>query len=85
VVATHQEQYYGGKRIQRLGLGRAMTLKALKKDGMGRLVDAVLQVLKVPGFRDAARAFASHFNDWNSAELAANEIETYARGQVTMQ
>ena len=27
VVTTHAEQYYGGKRIQQLGLGRALTLE----------------------------------------------------------
>lgn len=79
VVATHQEQYYGGKRIQRLGLGRTMTLKALKREGMGSLVEMVRQTLGSPDYRARAQAFSAHFKDWNSAELAADEIEKFAR------
>ena len=75
VVATHQEQYYGGKRIQRLGLGRTMTLKALKREGMGSLVAMVRQTLRSPDCQANAQAFSTHFKGWNGAELAADEIE----------
>jgi UDP:flavonoid glycosyltransferase YjiC (YdhE family) len=75
VVATHQEQSYGGKRIQRLGLGRTMTLKALRREGMGSLVEMVRQTLASPDCRARAQAFSAHFKAWNSAELAADEIE----------
>jgi UDP:flavonoid glycosyltransferase YjiC (YdhE family) len=75
VVATHEEQYYGGKRIQRLGLGRTMTLKALNREGMGSLVDMVRHVLASPDYRARAQAFSAHLKGWNSAELAADEIE----------
>jgi UDP:flavonoid glycosyltransferase YjiC (YdhE family) len=79
VVATHQEQYYGGKRIQRLGLGRTMTLKALKREGMGSLVEMVRQTLRSPDYRARAQAFSAHFKGWNSAELAADEIEKFMK------
>ena len=80
VVATHEEQYYGGKRIQRLGLGCTMTLKALKRKGMGSLVAMVRQTLRSPDYRAKAQAFsAAHFKGWNGAELAADEIERFAR------
>ena len=75
VVATHQEQYYGGKRIQRLGLGRTMTLKALKRKGISSLVEMVRQTLGSPDYRARAKEFSTHFKEWNGAELGADEIE----------
>lgn len=75
VVSTHQEQAYGGKRIQRLGLGRTMTLETLKRQGMGTLVHTVRNVLSSPEYRARARAFSLHFKGWNSAEMAADQIE----------
>jgi UDP:flavonoid glycosyltransferase YjiC (YdhE family) len=77
VVATHQEQAYGGKRIQRLGLGCTMTLEDVKRHGMGSLVEMVRKVLTTPGYRTSAQAFSAHFKGWNSAELAADEIEKF--------
>jgi UDP:flavonoid glycosyltransferase YjiC (YdhE family) len=77
VVATHQEQSYGGKRIQRLGLGRTITLKTLKRKGMSSLVGMVRHVLRSPDYRARAQAFSAHFKSWNSAELAADEIERF--------
>ncbi len=74
VVATHAEQNYGGKRIQQLGLGRATTLKKLRRQGMSSLVELVWQVLDASRYRDAARAFAPQLWAWNSAELAATAI-----------
>lgn len=79
VVATHQEQAYGGKRIQQLGLGHTMMLKDLKREGMGSLVKMLRQTLGAPDYRWRAQAFSAHFMDWNSAELAADEIERFAR------
>lgn len=78
VVATHAEQYYGGKRIQQLGLGRAMTLKKLKREGMESLVESVRRVVEAPNHRRTAEAFAKHVRGWDSAELATNEIEALA-------
>lgn len=75
VVATHAEQHYGGKRIRQLGLGDAMTLKQLRRQGMGRLVESVRQVLETPGYRAAAQAFMPRVKAWNGAELAAEAIE----------
>jgi UDP:flavonoid glycosyltransferase YjiC (YdhE family) len=74
VVATHAEQNYGGKRIQQLGLGRATTLKKLRREGMASLLESVLQVLGSASYRDAARAIAPRIKAWNGAELGARAI-----------
>jgi UDP:flavonoid glycosyltransferase YjiC (YdhE family) len=75
VVATHAEQNYGGKRIQQLGLGRATTLKKLRRQGMASLVESVRLVLETESYRDSARALAPRLGAWNGAELAATAIE----------
>jgi UDP:flavonoid glycosyltransferase YjiC (YdhE family) len=75
VVATHAEQHYGGKRIRQLGLGRAMTLKWLRRQGMGALVQAVAEVLATPDYRQAAQAFAPGLRTWDGARLAADSLE----------
>lgn len=77
VVATHAEQHYGGKRIQRLGLGRALTLKAVKKKGLQVVVEAMREVLGDSRYRAKAREFSGHLRDWNSAELSATAVESY--------
>jgi UDP:flavonoid glycosyltransferase YjiC (YdhE family) len=76
-VATHAEQYYGARRIQQLGLGRALTLKMVRRAGIRILIEAVLQVLEDPGYRERAQAFSRHLLDWNGAERAALEIADY--------
>ena len=82
VVATHQEQYYGGKRIQQLGLGQTLTLKAVKNRGFGLVAAALRHVLDEPAYRAQAQAFSAHFAGWNSAERAADTVEScVARGQ----
>jgi UDP:flavonoid glycosyltransferase YjiC (YdhE family) len=75
VVATHAEQHYGGKRIQELGLGVSLTLKQLRRAGMGKLLGAVQQVLASPGYRDRASAFSQHLINGDSAVRAADAIE----------
>jgi UDP:flavonoid glycosyltransferase YjiC (YdhE family) len=82
VVATHEEQAYGGKRIQRLGLGRTTTLKTLKREGMGSLVEMVRQTLGSHDYRSRAQAFSAHFKGWDGAELAADEIENLVGAQA---
>lgn len=77
VVATHAEQHYGGKRIRQLGLGRATTLKQLRRRGMASLVEDVRQVLETPVYREAARAFASRLKVWDGARLVANDLEAF--------
>ncbi len=80
VVATHAEQHYGGKRIEQLGLGRTMTLKNLRRRGMGHLVHLVQHVLGAPEYRLAAGQFAALLSGWNGAQLAADAIEGQLRG-----
>jgi len=78
VVATHAEQHYGGKRIRQLGLGRAMTLKQLRRQGMASLVEDVSQVLETPDYRQAASAFAPKVRGQGGAQLAAEAAEDFA-------
>ncbi len=80
VVATHQEQNYGGKRIQRLGLGKALTLKRLKKAGMEHLVRMVATVLDDTGYRTRAEKFARYLVAGDSAKLGARLIEQFDTG-----
>ncbi|MDD5389582.1 MAG: glycosyltransferase [Gallionellaceae bacterium] len=77
VVATHAEQHYGGKRIQQLGLGQAMTLKQLRRQGMGKLVQAVADVLRTPTYQQAASEYIPLLKSWNGAALAADTIENW--------
>lgn len=79
VVATHQEQYYGGKRIQQLGLGRTLTLKAVKNRGFSLVADALRQVLDDPAYHAHAQTFSGHFARLNSAERAADTVEGCAK------
>ena len=75
VVATHQEQYYGGKRIRALGLGEALTLKQVKAKGLGVVVAALRRVLTDPGYRQRGQAFAAHFARWRGGEAGADAVE----------
>jgi UDP:flavonoid glycosyltransferase YjiC (YdhE family) len=75
VVATHAEQSYGGKRIQELGLGSRLTLKHLRRAGIGKLVEVVRQVIALPDYRRRARAFSQHLKNGNGAARAADAIE----------
>ena len=77
VVATHQEQYYGGKRIRQLGLGQALTLKAVQKGGMGLITNALRTVLDDEAYRTRTREFSANFARWEGAEKAASAVEEY--------
>ena len=81
VVATHQEQYYGGKRIRNLGLGQALTLKAVKKEGFGLVVSALRQVLDDAGYKRRAGEFAGHMAQWKAGEMGAMAVEDFLRGE----
>jgi UDP:flavonoid glycosyltransferase YjiC (YdhE family) len=75
VVATHAEQHYGGKRAQELGLGVSLTLKQVRRAGIGRLVEVVQRVLATPDYRRRAQAFSKHLSHRDSAARAADAIE----------
>ena len=77
VVATHQEQNYGGKRIQQLGLGRAFTDKTVKQKGLQPVLEAVREVLDDPRYRANARGFSRNLEGWHPAERAVREIEHF--------
>ena len=75
VVATHAEQSYGGKRIQELGLGSRLTLKHLRRAGIGQLVKVVSLMIASPDYRRQAQAFSQHLKNGNGAVRAADAIE----------
>lgn len=81
VVATHQEQYYGGKRIRALGLGEALTLKQVQARGLGVVVAALKRVLHDGGCREQARAFAAHLAHWRGGEAGADAVEHYCNSR----
>jgi len=78
-VATHAEQYYGARRIQQLGLGRVLTLNKVNRQGIGIMLEALLQVLQEPNYRTKARAFSSKLQGWEGAELGAAEVENFGK------
>ena len=75
VVATHAEQHYGGKRIQELELGLALTLKEVRRAGISRLIQAVRKVQTTPHYRRQAEAFSLHLKDLDAVSNAAMLIE----------
>ena len=76
-VATHAEQYYGARRIEQLGLGRVLTLKNVRRHGMGIVLDAILEVMQEPDYRNKSRDFSLNLQGWNGAEQGAAEIENF--------
>ena len=74
VVATHQEQYYGGKRVERLGLGRTLTLADVKRNGTARLLAVLREVLTTGSYREKAHDFSQYLRGWRGAELAADDV-----------
>ena len=77
VVATHPEQHYGGKQVQRLGLGRALTLKNVRRRGLDIVVDAIRSVLANSRYRHEAQAFGERLKSWDGATVAAQCVEQY--------
>lgn len=84
VVATHPEQHYGGKQVQRLGLGRALTLKNVRRRGLDIVVDAIRSVLANSHYRHGAQAFRERLGSWDGAAMTAQYVEQYLtdRGRV---
>lgn len=83
VVATHQEQAYGGKRIRSLGLGKCMMLKQVEKAGFGLVADALEEVLGNAAYRERARAFSARVGQYGvGAGKVASAIEEHAQALV---
>jgi UDP:flavonoid glycosyltransferase YjiC (YdhE family) len=78
-VTTHEEQAYGGKRVQRLGLGRTFKLKSVRKSGFSPVLDAIEQTLDDTGYRQRAQAFSQHLKGLRSAERAADLLERHGQ------
>jgi UDP:flavonoid glycosyltransferase YjiC (YdhE family) len=76
-VATHAEQYIGAKRIEQLGLGRALKLQEVRSKGIAILTQAVAHVLECTGNRERAREFAQLLSYWQGAKTAAGIIENF--------
>lgn len=74
VVASHEEQYYGGKRIARLGLGVSLTLKKVKKHGVQEITSAIELVLKDEKYRLRTQEFSQFLKKNDGAEKAAQII-----------
>ncbi len=75
-LATHEEQHYGLKRVNRLGLGIGFGRATHRRGGTGSVRGAIRQVLADPRYRENAARFARRMADYaNGAELAAHMIE----------
>lgn len=75
--ATHEEQYYGLKRINQLELGVGFSNKKFKKEGFKFLMDTVNLVLNESKYRENAIKFQGLIKQWNSSECAAELIEEF--------
>ncbi|MBK8992677.1 MAG: hypothetical protein IPM40_13805 [Gammaproteobacteria bacterium] len=83
VVATHQEQAYGGKRIRSLGLGQCMMLRQVEQAGFGLVADALEEVLGNAAYRERARAFSAWVGQYGGgAGKVASAIEEHAQALV---
>ncbi|MCD2451335.1 hypothetical protein GO003_013130 [Methylicorpusculum oleiharenae] len=76
-VATHAEQYIGAKRIEQLGLGRALTLDRVRKKGILVLKQALAEVLYSSEIRNRTIHFAEILQQWQGAKTAAALIEDF--------
>jgi UDP:flavonoid glycosyltransferase YjiC (YdhE family) len=77
VVATHEEQLYGGKRVQRMGLGLTLTLKSVRRTGMTTVVERILEILHDVSYRERARAFSKYLRRVDPSTTAADAIEQF--------
>jgi UDP:flavonoid glycosyltransferase YjiC (YdhE family) len=80
-VATHAEQYVGAKKLEQLGLGRALKLTQIRKKGIKVLVKAISEVLSNPEMRIAAQYFAKKINLESGAKAAAEAIENFMKSK----
>ncbi|MCB1906737.1 MAG: hypothetical protein KDH15_05155 [Rhodocyclaceae bacterium] len=74
VVATHAEQHFGGKRIRQLGLGKAITLRHLRRKGIRELIGMIRDVLGDASYRNAAQSFAEKLHGWDAPRRARDII-----------
>lgn len=81
-VAMHEEQFYGLKRVNDLGLGVGFHVKKLRKRGFQVLVDAIQEVLHNDKYRANARRFQRLISEnGDSAERAAGIVEQFLRSK----
>ncbi len=77
-IATHEEQNYGLKRVNRLELGIGLTAKTFKQKGVKVLLDAIEEVINNPKYKRNAERFQQLIlKNGNSAEKAADIVENY--------
>lgn len=78
-LATHEEQYYGLKRVNHLALGIGLSERALKAQAPDALTKAIDKVLSDPSYTRNAKKFQDLFKKYDKApERAANIIESLA-------
>lgn len=81
-IAMHEEQYYGLKRVNELGLGVGFHARELKKKGFKILFEAIKEVLENDRYKKNAQQFRELIlQNGNSAEKAANIIEEFMADQ----
>lgn len=74
-LATHEEQYYGLKRINQLGLGIGLSERKLGIRASGALSDAIEKVITDDRYATNAKAFQRLLKRYDGPNLAADIIE----------
>lgn len=75
-IATHAEQYIGAKRLQKLGLGKAVSLKELQHNGIGFLADQISHILEGDLVLNCKK-FGEILKNWSGAATSAAKIEAF--------
>ncbi|WNB77254.1 glycosyltransferase [Methylomonas koyamae] len=75
-VATHAEQAIGAKRLQQLGLGKALHLKDIQTHGVVCLVETIKAVLVDKKMRETCLDFSATLKNWHGAANSALKIES---------
>jgi len=77
-IASHEEQFYGLKRVKHLGLGKAMHARELEKKGIKHLTNAITEVLENDHYKKNALAYKETLNLYSdSAKRGADHIESF--------
>lgn len=76
-VATHAEQYIGAKRLQQLGLGKALQLKDIQAKGFTCLTEAVRSILDDDSMSEKCKEFSMILKNWDGASNSAKRIESF--------
>lgn len=76
-AAVHEEQYFGLKVAQTLGLGIGFDPKASSSLGTEGYFEALRKVIENPAYRQKALEFGKRLRDWDAPKTSADLIERF--------